>query len=233
MDFSVVMRKFQPICESSIRVGAFQHDLPQVAKSQTLVPKYSSSYFRRDRIDIARQLALSNLVRDTIPAMQPQNDGDTARDLLRHALATLAYRAGKTFRNAPEGFANFRISETSRTPGQILGHLADLMDWALSIARGKESWHHQKASVVWNDGVNRFFAALQKLDDFLATAEPLPIASGKFFQGAIADALTHVGQIAMLRRLAGSPIRGENYFAANIAAGRVGANQSAPVYEFD
>jgi hypothetical protein len=171
-----------------------------------------------------------------LPAMQRHNDEKdrgTDRELLRHTLATLAYRAGKPFRNAPAGFEDFRVSETSRTPGQILGHLGDLMDWALSIARGKEAWHHERAPVVWNDGVNRFFAALQKLDEFLAVEQPLPVSSGKFFQGAIADAFTHVGQIAMLRRLAGSPVRGENYFVADIAAGRVGFKQSPPVYEFD
>lgn len=165
--------------------------------------------------------------------MHPQSDHDAARDLLRHILATLAYRAGKAFRNAPEGFESFRISETSRTPGQILGHLGDLIDWAFSIARGKEAWHHHTTPAAWDDGVNRFFAALQELDDLLGTGDPLPVSFGKLFQGAIADALTHVGQIAMLRRLAGSPVRGENYFVADIATGRVGAKQSSPVYEFD
>ena len=53
------------------------------------------------------------------------------------------------------------------------------------------------------------------------------------FQGPIADALTHIGQIGMMRRMAGAPVRGENYFKADIAAGRVGAEQSAPRFEFD
>lgn len=162
-----------------------------------------------------------------------EQDAVTARELLRHTLATLAYRAGKTFRDAPSEFENFHVSMTSRTPGQILGHLGDLIDWALSITRGKEAWHHDTTSVAWNDSVNRFFTTLQKLDDFLATGQALPVSSGKFFQGAIADAFTHVGQIAMLRRLAGSPVRGENYFVADISTGRVGAKQTAPVYEFD
>ena len=168
--------------------------------------------------------------------MQTQNshtDRETARELLRHTLATLAYRAGKTFRDTPAGFAEFHIAETSRTPGQILTHVGDLMNWALSIAQGKEEWRHDATAPTWKDSVDRFFEALQKLDDFLATGQPLPVPSGKLFQGAIADALTHVGQLAMLRRLAGAPIRGENYFVADIAVGRVGTIQSAPVYEFD
>jgi hypothetical protein len=167
-----------------------------------------------------------------MPKRKNVHDGETARALLRHTLATLAYRAGKTFRNAPAGFAEFRVSPTSRTPGQILAHLGDLMDWAASIAQGRREWR-PSAPLPWEDGVSRFFAALRKLDKVLATGRPLPLPCGKLFQGAIADALTHVGQIAMLRRIAGAPVRGENYFVADIAVGRVGAKQSAPVREFD
>ncbi|MFZ0335104.1 MAG: hypothetical protein WAN10_04045 [Candidatus Acidiferrales bacterium] len=167
-----------------------------------------------------------------MPKRKNVHDGETARALLRHTLATLAYRAGKTFRDTPAGFAEFRVSPTSRTPGQILAHLSDLMDWAASIARGKQKWH-PSAPLAWEDGVSRLFTALGKLDEVLATRQPLPVPCGKLFQGAIADALTHVGQIAMLRRIAGAPVRGENYFVADIAMGRVGAKQSAPVREFD
>jgi hypothetical protein len=81
-------------------------------------------------------------------------------------------------------------------------------------------------------GVSRFFAALQSLDKFLASDQLLPVPAA-LFQGAIADAFTHVGQIAMMRRIAGSPIRGENYFRAEIVVGRVGPEQSAPRRECD
>jgi len=166
-----------------------------------------------------------------------QNDADNAypdgsRDLLRHTVATLAYRAGKAFGGAREDFAVFRASETSRTPGEILAHMGDLFDWALSIAKGKQEWH-DSPSLPWAGGVKRFFAALEQFDAYLATGQPLAASAGKLFQGPVADALTHVGQIAMLRRLAGSPVRGENYFRAAIATGRVGAEQPAPVREFD
>lgn len=154
------------------------------------------------------------------------------RDLLRHTVGTLAYRAGKAFRGAPENFAEFRASETSRTPGEILAHIGDLFDWALSIAKGKQEWR-DSPSLPWADGVKRFFTALEQFDAYLAKGQPLGASAGKLFQGPVADALTHVGQIAMLRRLAGSAIRGENYFRAAIAAGRVGAEQAAPVREFD
>lgn len=156
---------------------------------------------------------------------------DASRDLLRHTVATLAYRASKAFRGASEDFADFHASEASRTPGEILAHMGDLFDWALSIAKGKQDWH-DSPSLPWAGGVKRFFAALEQFDAYLASGQPLAAPDRKLFQGPIADALTHVGQIAMLRRLAGSPIRGENYFRAAITAGRVGPEQPAPAREF-
>lgn len=157
---------------------------------------------------------------------------DPSRQLLRHTVATLAYRGGKALREAPDKFAEFRISETTRTPGQILAHLGDLLDWALSLAKGKEAWH-DSTPLPWEKGVERFFAALRALDDYLASALPLASPPEKLFQGPLADSLTHVGQIAMLRRLAGAPVRGENYHRAEIVAGRVGPEQSKPVRESD
>jgi hypothetical protein len=81
--------------------------------------------------------------------------------------------------------------------------------------------------------VARFFAGLERLDRRLADDEPLGYPPERLFQGPVADALTHVGQIAMLRRMAGSPVRAENYFKADIAAGRVGADQPSARVEFD
>ena len=154
------------------------------------------------------------------------------RDLLRHTVATLAYRGGKAVANAPEGFSQFHVNETTRTPGEILAHIGDLLDWGLSIAMGKQRWHDSKP-LSWDKEVERFFAALKAFDSYLASEEPLRAPEEKLFQGPIADALTHVGQIAMLRRIAGGPVRGENYFKAEIEAGRVGAEQSTRRKEFD
>ena len=154
------------------------------------------------------------------------------RELLRHTVATLAYRGGKAIANAPEGFDQFRASDTTRTPGQILAHIGDLLDWGLSIARGKQTWH-DSTPLAWNDQIARFFTALQAFDSYLASDEPLNTPEEKLFQGPIADAFTHVGQLAMLRRIAGGPIKGENYFRAEIESGRVGVEQSARRTEFD
>jgi hypothetical protein len=157
---------------------------------------------------------------------------DAKRQLLRHTVATLAYRGGKAVRHAPEGFATFRIGENTRTPEKILAHIGDLLDWALSLAQGKHVWR-DSTPLQWDQEVERLFLTLQKLDDYLASDAPLGFSAEKLFQGPIADALTHVGQIAMLRRLAGVPVRGENYFKAEVVAGRVGPEQSAVRVEFD
>jgi hypothetical protein len=153
------------------------------------------------------------------------------RTFLRHTLATLAYRGGKAIRNCGPDFAAYGGVDNPRTPGKILAHIGDLMEWALSMAEGKQAWHDSKP-LTWEQECARFFAALKKFDDYLASDQPLQAPAEKLFQGPIADALTHVGQIAMLRRICGVPITGENYFVADVAVGRVGADQAAPRKEF-
>jgi hypothetical protein len=155
----------------------------------------------------------------------------TARELLRHTVATVAYRAGRALRNAPENFSDFSAGPKTRTPIQILAHMGDLFDWALSVASGKEKWHNSRP-LEWEQEVERFFAALEAFDKFLASDVPLGATAERLFQGPIADALTHVGQIALLRGLAGAPIGGEDYSLAEVRAGRVGKQQAAAVYEF-
>jgi hypothetical protein len=156
----------------------------------------------------------------------------TDRDLLRHTLATLAYRAGKTLRGAPEDFGDFRAGPTSRSAIEILSHMGDLMAWGLAMAEGEHRWS-DTTSDDWPGEADRFFSSLTAFDAFLASDAPLGFTAPKLLQGPVADALTHTGQIAMLRRLAGSPVRGENYFKADIEIGRVGVAQAAPRYEFD
>jgi hypothetical protein len=159
-------------------------------------------------------------------------DSDGARQLLRHTLATLAYRGGKAVGGAPDGFGGFRVAEGSRTPVQILAHVGDLLEWALWLAQGSHRWRDATPG-LWDAEVERFFAGLERLDGYLASDAPLGWSAERLFQGPIADALTHVGQITMLRRLAGAPVRGENYAKADIAAGRVGPQQAPSAVEFD
>lgn len=156
---------------------------------------------------------------------------DSSRALLRHAVATLAYRAAKACRGAPDGFTNFRAAPDSRSAGEILAHLCDLIEWVDSQARGPQRWNNSQPG-AWDADVDRFHKALQRLDDYLASDAPLHRDATGLFQGGIADSLTHVGQINLLRRLAGSPVRGENYSAASIIIGRVGQSQEKPRFEF-
>ena len=160
------------------------------------------------------------------------NNADVSRRFLRHCVAALAYRGAKALRGAPNGFAEFQLPGDARSPGEILAHMVDLIDWALSLARGKEEWFDSKP-LPWDQDVERFFRALQAFDVYLASDAPLHAPPERLFQGPVADALTHVGQIATRRRLAGAPVRGENYFRADIVIGRVGPDQAAPRREFD
>jgi len=157
---------------------------------------------------------------------------EVERQFLRHTLATLAYRGGKALRDAPASFASFKAGETSRTPLEILAHIGDLFDWACALTGGQNTWSNLPPG-SWDDEVARFFAGLQRFDAVLAADTALGFSAEKLFQGPVADALTHVGQLAMLRRMAGAPVKGENYFKAEIQAGRVGPEQMPARREFD
>lgn len=156
------------------------------------------------------------------------------REFARHTVATLAYRAAKTVRGAPAGFADFRPGPTSKAPVEVLAHMGDLMDWGLSMARGEPRWNNSTPQ-PWDAECARFFAAVKAFDEVLAADAPLHYELTRLFQGPIADALTHTGQLAMMRRLHGAPMKGESYNRADVVTGRVGAEQTPadPRYEFD
>ena len=157
---------------------------------------------------------------------------DSELALLRHTVATLAYRAAKAVRGAPAAFGDFRASPSSRTPLQILTHMGDLFDWALTMTDWKAVWN-DAVPLPWDAEIERFFAALARFDARLADGRPLANPPSKVFAGPIADALTHTGQINFLRRLSGTPVKGESYFRADIETGRVGQDQAPAKVEFD
>ena len=157
---------------------------------------------------------------------------DEKRDLLRHTVATVAYRGGKALRGAPASFATYSPDGSARIPAKILAHIGDLFDWALTQAKGAEAWT-DSTPLEWDREVERFFGSVKRFDDYLASDAALAAPPERLFQGAIADALTHVGQLAMLRRLAGAKMKAENYSRADIVTGRVGAEQTPPKREFD
>jgi hypothetical protein len=162
-------------------------------------------------------------------------DEPAVRALLRHVLATLAYRAGKTVRGTPEAFAEYLAAPGSNSPRKLLAHMGDLMEWGLRKARDGDRRWTNATPLPWEQEQERFFAAVGALDAFLASNAPMRWDPGELFQGGMADALTHTGQLAMLRRLSGHKMKGENYSRADIVVGRTGLEQTPPrpEYEFD
>lgn len=154
----------------------------------------------------------------------------TTRAVLRHMLATLAYRAAKVVADTPQDFGAMTFGDATRQPTRIVAHMADLMAWGVTLARGEYTWT-AGGSDDWNVEVSRFFdgvAALDREIESLAAGAAEPV-----IQGPLADALTHVGQLAMLRGMAGARVRPESYARAEIVIGRTGREQAAPKREFD
>jgi hypothetical protein len=157
---------------------------------------------------------------------------DPARAALRQMAATLAYRAAKVLRDVPPEFAHRAFGDATRQPVRIVAHMADLMRWGVSMAGGGKEWKADGGD-DWDTEVERFFSGLAALDAALAADGPFAGSIEKMIQGPLADALTHVGQLAMLRGMAGVPVRPESYARAAITAGRVGRDQAPPGFEFD
>jgi hypothetical protein len=145
---------------------------------------------------------------------------DLKRELFRHLVATLAFRTKIAILDAPPYFDFYKIKETVRTPGEILAHMGDLLEGSLSLMKG-EFVYLNSVPLPWEDEIKRFFTAVEAFDSYLASNAPLNQPIEKITQGPLADALTHVGQIVMLRRVAGAPVQTESYFTAEIIAGRL------------
>src|SRR5262245_27485482 len=129
---------------------------------------------------------------------------DPKRDFLRHALATLSYRAAKPLRGVPDGFAEVRVAPTTRSAAEIVTHMDDLMLWATLMCEGTHWWDPRPPRDL-DVEIGRFFDQARQFDAYLASDKPLGCTTERLFQGPIADALHHVGQLATLRRIAGSP----------------------------
>ena len=145
---------------------------------------------------------------------------EVKREVLRHMVATVAYRGGLAVADAPESFAAFRAHQSTRTAGEILAHIGDLLQGSLLLVKG-EMVYLTSTPLPWTEEITRFFSAVKEFDSYLASDAPLGCAVEKLVQGPIGDALTHVGQIVMLRRMAGIPVRAASYFTAEIVAGEI------------
>jgi hypothetical protein len=145
---------------------------------------------------------------------------DPKRELLRHLVATIAFRGRVAIREAPENFSAFSLGGQARTPGEILAHTGDLLQGSVYLLKG-EMVYLNAEPLAWDEEVKRFFAAVKELDAFLASDVSLAVPVEKLTQGPVADALTHIGQIVILRRAAGAPVRTEPYFTAEIIPGEI------------
>ena len=143
---------------------------------------------------------------------------DSKREALRHLLATVAYRGTFALADAPLNFAEFRIHTEVRTPGELLAHIGDLLEGSLYLSKG-ELLYLTSSPLPWTEEVARFSSAIKQLDAYLASESEIACPVEKLIQGPIGDALTHVGQITMLRRIAGSPVQPASYFEAEIVPG--------------
>lgn len=139
-------------------------------------------------------------------------------ELVRHFLATLAYRLNVILEIAPDDFAEFTTGSGARTSVEILRHMSDLM--AATLSRyGFE--RDATPDIPWKAEQVRFFGRLRQLDEILKEPDRIPKEPiERLLQGPLADAMTHVGQLAMLLRLSGTPLKAESYILADIQAGK-------------
>jgi hypothetical protein len=146
-----------------------------------------------------------------------------SKDLLRHYLATLAFRTRHVLRDAPEGFEDFEVGLDTRSPSQILNHINAILHMTELACRDKKPTLPDE--LPWIEAIETFHSLLIKLDKTLVKSDLPDEKVYQLFQGPWCDAMTHVGQLAMLRRLYGAPLKSVNYFRAEIKAGHLGPDQ--------
>jgi len=151
------------------------------------------------------------------------------RKLLNHFLAALAYRTQKALRDAPADFGSFRAADGVRTPAELVRHMASVLGYARTFFVGGKYWPEPLDSLA--EEVQRFHENLGFLAQYLRNGDPLRegMTEERLLQGPFSDAMTHAGQLALLRRLAGAPVPPENFIVAEIKEERLGPDQAEPV----
>ena len=155
-------------------------------------------------------------------------DMETKRKLLNHFLAALAYRTQKALRDAPDDFGSFRVLDGVRTPAELVRHMTSVLGYARTHFAGGRYWPEPLESLT--EEVARFHEMLGMLAQHLRSEEPLleGMSEERLLQGPFSDAMTHAGQLALLRRLAGAPVPPENFIVAEIEPDRLGPDQAKP-----
>lgn len=149
------------------------------------------------------------------------------RALLRHMLAALAYRTQKALRDCPPDFGDFRVGVHVRTPHELVWHMTGVIGYARTFLRGGEFAPPRLPTLA--DEIHRFHETLEALSEDLADPSlTASLTDAQFLQGPLSDAMTHAGQLALLRRLAGSPVPSENFIHAQVSAENLSAAQPLP-----
>ena len=151
---------------------------------------------------------------------------DRDRELLRHFLAAIAYRTQKALRDAPAHYATFSAGHRARTPTELIRHMTSLMGYVRTFFEG--GTYKPDPLPAFAQEVERFHGMIEQVGELLASGAKCSITTEQLLQGPFADAMTHVGQLAMLRRLADTPIAPENFIHADIRADRLHADQPRP-----
>jgi hypothetical protein len=147
--------------------------------------------------------------------------------MLRHFLASIAYHASKAIRDAPDGYPEIEVGAGVRTPRRILHHITGVLSYAHSFFEHYETTYFDLEP--WDTEVESFYTILGKLDESLREKAPNGVTEERLLQGPLSDSMAHVGQLLMLRRMAGSPVPSENFVYAEIKAGALGPDQPEPV----
>lgn len=153
---------------------------------------------------------------------------DQKLGMLTHFLAALAYRTQKALRGAPADFSTFEAGNLTRTPTELVRHMTSVLGYARTLFRG--GTYRPEALPTFDDEVGRFHGVIADLVDHLRSGEGLSgVTPEQLLQGPFSDAMTHAGQLAMLRRLHGSPVPPEDFVFADIDPSNVGPDQPLPL----
>ena len=149
------------------------------------------------------------------------------RDCLRHFLASIAYHATKAIKDPPENYPELDVGNGARTPRRILHHITGVLTYAHSFYTHYETtWFKEEP---WEQEIENFYSILERLDASITETDPREVSHLQLLQGPFSDSMAHVGQLLMLRRIAGSPVPSENFIYADIRCGAVGRSQPPPV----
>ena len=149
-------------------------------------------------------------------------------ELLRHMLATIAYRFQKTVRNTTEEFGVFRNTRDTRTPIEIINHMYDVLNKTKIFIEKERYDKTSTAQLELRLEIERFHRVLNNLDVVLSEKELDIKFSKRLLQGPLSDVLCHIGQIAMLSGQSGNKIKGEDFFSAKIMTGNTSSEQALP-----